>query len=117
MWGFRESLFYPFGAGIWHPWMHVGEPAAMLHAYLGIIRTTPILVIFELTGAALLAWFAWDRRLWRPGRLAVLLRTGRTDNLSDTTMPGATPGGARCLRRVQASISLTMRTLIDWLIR
>ena len=48
MWGFRESLFYPLGAGYWHPWVHVGEPAAMLAAYLHIIRTTPILVAFEV---------------------------------------------------------------------
>ena len=96
MWGFRESLFYPLGAGIWHRWMHVGEPAAMLHAYLGIIRTTPILVVFELTGAALLAWFVWDRRLWAPGQMAGFLRTGKPGDATGqphTAVTHRRPGG------------------------
>ena len=76
MWGFQESLFYPLGAGHWHTWVHVGAPGAMLAAYLEIIRTTPILVAFEVIGLALLAWFVWDRGLWRRGRLAAWLRTG-----------------------------------------
>jgi hypothetical protein len=77
MWGFQESLFYPFGAGYWHPWVHVGEPAAMLEAYLAIIRTTPILVALEAVGAFLLVWLISDRRLFEIGRLKVFLRTGR----------------------------------------
>ncbi len=77
MWGFQESLFYPLGAGYWHPWMHVGVPQAMLDAYLHIIRTTPIIVAFEVIGLGLLAWFVWDRRLWRRDRLKAWLRTGR----------------------------------------
>lgn len=77
MWGFQESLLYPLGAGYWHPWMHVGAPAAMLDAYLKIIRTTPLLVAFEVIGLVLLAWFVWDRKLWRRDRLIAWLRTGR----------------------------------------
>jgi|YNPNPStandDraft_1061719.scaffolds.fasta_scaffold24712_3 hypothetical protein len=77
MWGFRESLFYPLGAGYWHPWAHVGEPQAMLAAYLTIVRTTPLLVIFELLGLILLGWVVCDRQLWRPQRLAYFLRHGR----------------------------------------
>ncbi len=77
MWGFQESLFYPLGAGYWHPWMHVGAPQAMLDAYLHIIRTTPIIVAFEVIGLGLLAWFIWERRLWRRDRLMTWLRTGR----------------------------------------
>lgn len=77
MWGFQESLFYPLGAGYWHPWTHVGAPVAMLDAYLTIIRTTPILVAFEVIGLVLLGWFVWDRKLWRRDRLAAWLRTGR----------------------------------------
>ncbi len=77
MWGFQETLFYPLGAGYWHPWVHVGEPAAMLAAYLNIIRTTPILVAFEVIGAVLLVWFIADRRLYKRDRLRVFLRTGR----------------------------------------
>jgi hypothetical protein len=77
MWGFRESLFYPLGAGYWHPWVHVGEPAAMLDAYVTIILTTPILVAFEIIGAFLLVWLISDRRLFEIGRLKTFLRTGR----------------------------------------
>jgi len=104
MWGFRESLFYPLGAGYWHPWVHVGEPAAMLAAYLHIIRTTPILVAFEVVGAALLAWFAVDRRLWEPGRLAHFLRTGRPDNVR----PAGVQGICRALARAAAFMSASM---------
>lgn len=77
MWGFQESLFYPLGAGYWHPWVNVGEPRAMLDAYLHIIRTTPILVAFEVIGLGLMAWFVHDRQLWRRDRLMAWLRTGR----------------------------------------
>jgi len=77
MWGFQETLFYPLGAGYWHPWVHVGEPAAMLDAYVEIIRTTPILVTFEVIGLALLGWLAWDRKLGRWGRVVRFLRRGR----------------------------------------
>ena len=101
MWGFRESLLYPLGAGYWHPWVHVGEPAAMLAAYLHIIRTTPILVAFEGVGAVLLVWFAFDRRLWEPGRLARFLRTGRPDDVRPTSVAGI----SRTLARVAAFIS------------
>ena len=77
MWGFQESLFYPFGAGYWHPWVHVGEPSAMLEAYLTIIWTTPILVMFELVGALLMVWFVSDRRFFEAEGLKAFLRTGR----------------------------------------
>ena len=79
MWGFRESLFYPLGAGRWHPWVHVGEPAAMLGAYYDIVRATPILLFFELSGLALLGWFVSDRKLWQRARLVRFLRRGRVD--------------------------------------
>ena len=105
MWGFRESLFYPVGAGYWHPWVHVGEPAAMLAAYLHIIRTTPILVAFEGVGAALLAWFAIDRRLWEPDRLARFLRTGHPDDVRPATVPDF----CRALARAAAFIAAAMR--------
>jgi hypothetical protein len=113
MWGFQESLFYPLGAGHWHTWVHVGEPAAMLHAYLTIIRTTPILIVFEIAGAALLAWFIWDRRLWNPGRLAHFLHTGRPNEKPSTALPGFT----RSLKRITTSINLLARVLAGWLIR
>ncbi len=77
MWGFQESLFYPFGAGYWHPWVHVGEPQAMWSAYVEIVRTTPILIVFEVVGLGLLIWFVWDRRLWVKTRLIAWLSTGR----------------------------------------
>ena len=105
MWGFRESLFYPVGAGYWHPWVHVGEPAAMLAAYLHIVRTTPIIVAFEVMGAVLLAWFVVDRRLWEPSRLARFLRSGHPDDVH----PAGVPGFCRTLARAAASISASLR--------
>jgi hypothetical protein len=104
MWGFRESLFYPLGAGYWHPWVHVGEPAAMLAAYLHIIRTTPILVAFEGIGAVLLVWFVADRRLWEPGRLARFLHTGRPDNVRPFVIPGVSHALARAVTLISAWI-------------
>ena len=98
MWGFQETLFYPLGAGYWHPWVHVGEPAAMLAAYLDIIRTTPILVAFEVIGAALLTWFIVDRRLYQPDRLrafcarAACLRTLARQEPDAQTMTRRAPG-------------------------
>ncbi len=88
MWGFQESLFYPCGAGYWHPWVHVGAPAAMLDAYVEIVRTTPILLAFEVIGAALLVWFVWDRGLWQWPRLREFLRTGRPTTQMDSAAPG-----------------------------
>jgi hypothetical protein len=73
----------------------------MLAAYLLIIRATPILVAFELVGAALLIWFIVDRRLWEPGRLARFLRTGRPDDVR----PARVPGISRALARAAAFIS------------
>jgi hypothetical protein len=87
MWGFRESLLYPLGAGRWHPWVHVGEPAAMFSAYLEIVRTTPVLVFFEISGLALLGWFVWDCRLWQRARLARFLRSGRTESAPREPVP------------------------------
>lgn len=77
MWGFHETLLYPFGAGYWHPWRHVGGPAAMLDAYRDVIRKTPLLVFFEAAGLFLLAWFIRDRGLARRQRIVAFLRTGR----------------------------------------
>lgn len=105
MWGFTESLFYPLGAGYWHPWVHVGAPEAMLEAYIEIIRTTPILVAFEVVGLALLAWFLWDRKLWQPERLVALLCTGR---------PVAP---IRHVSRTCRSAGLFVRWLASWLLR
>lgn len=92
MWGFRETLFYPLGAGYWHPWVHVGAPGAMLAAYLDIIATTPLLIAFELSGAAALAWLIRDRSLWRSDSLGALVRTGRV----------APAGNARADRRPES---------------
>lgn len=55
---------------------HVGEPQAMWSAYAEIVRTTPILVVFEVIGLGLLIWFVWDRRLWAKTRLIAWLSTG-----------------------------------------
>jgi hypothetical protein len=87
MWGFRDSLLYPLGGGHWHPWVHVGEPAAMLAAYLDIIRTTPLLVFFEISGLALLAWLVFDRGLWGRRRWVQFLQTGRLPEQRHPSVP------------------------------
>lgn len=118
MWGFRDSLFYPLGAGHWHRWRHVGGPAAMLGAYLGVIRTAPILVVFEGLGAGLLVWFVADRRLWEPKRLGHLLRTGRP---CDARCPAYIPLDGSKSRQpwrsgpAPAGMSLPRQALRRWL--
>lgn len=72
----------------------------MLAAYINIIRTTPILVAFEVVGAALLAWFVINRRLQEPGRLARFLRTGRPDDVRSTAIASF----RRTLSRVAAFV-------------
>ncbi len=86
MWGFRESLLYPLGAGYWHPWVHVGNPGAMLGAYVDIVRDTPLLIFFELSGLALLGWFLWDRKLWQRAGWVRFLQSGRVE--ATGTRPG-----------------------------
>lgn len=77
MWKFRQTLLWPLRGRQFHRWRHVGSPAAIVNAYLDIVRKKPLLVTFEVVGAGLLAWFVIDRELWRPERLAEFARTGR----------------------------------------
>ena len=77
MWSFSQTLLWPLRGRRFHHWKHVGSPAAILDAYLKIIRDEPLLVTFEVIGAGLLGWFVADRRLWEPERLAGLVRFGR----------------------------------------
>jgi len=108
MWGFQETLLYPFGAGFWHPWVHVGEPAAMLQAYLDIVRSTPILIVFEAVGLALLGWLIWDRSLWQWPRLRQFLRTGHVA----PSQPGKSSSAARIQRRLGSFVSVVTRWLV-----
>ena len=77
MWGFTQTLLWPLLGRRFHQWQHVGSPEAIVSAYLDIIANEPKLLLFELAGAGLLAWFVTDRQLWRPDRLLAFLRTGR----------------------------------------
>ncbi|MBM4458902.1 MAG: hypothetical protein FJ011_14250 [Chloroflexi bacterium] len=113
MWGFQESLFYPIGAGYWHPWVHVGKPAAMLDAYLEIVRTTPILLVFESLGLALLAWLVWDRGLWRRPALAAFLLTGRPPVAADAGPRSPAP----TTRPAASRFRPILRWLFGWLLR
>ena len=79
MWSFSQTLLWPLRGHRFHHWKHVGSPAAILDAYLKIIRDEPLLVTFEVIGAGLLGWFVADRRLWEPERLAGLVRFGRVE--------------------------------------
>ncbi len=101
MWGFRETLFYPLGAGHWHPWVHVGTPSAMAQAYVDIIRTTPLLTAFEAAGLVALAWLVRDRRLWQRDRLKRFLRTGSFSSESSARQAEQRPTGkaAPCSER------------------
>ena len=77
MWGFTQTLFWPLRGWGWHPWQHVGTPNEMLHAYLQIIISEPILIVLDAIGALLLIWFIWDRQLLTWSRMLTFLRTGR----------------------------------------
>lgn len=77
MWGFPQTLFWPFRGRQFHQWRDVGSPAAFWQAYQHIVRTEPKLVAFELIGLGLLGWLIVDRRLYRRSRLGHFLRHGR----------------------------------------
>jgi len=63
MWGFTQTLLWPLRGWGWHQWRHVGSAREMWRAYVEIVIQEPILIVFEVVGLLLLAWFAWDRNL------------------------------------------------------
>ncbi len=77
MWGFTQTLLWPFRGLRFHQWRHVGSPGDFLEAYADVVREEPKLVLFELAGLAALCWFLVRNRLWEPARLWAFLRTGR----------------------------------------
>lgn len=77
MWGFTQTLLWPFRGRRFHQWQHVGSPEAIVQAYLRVVAKEPKLIAFEIAGACLLAWFVTDHRLWQPEQLRSFLRTGR----------------------------------------
>lgn len=79
MWGFAQTLLWPFRGRRFHQWRHVGSPHAFLAAYSEIVTTEPKLAAFELIGLGLLGWLAVDRKLYRRGRLMRFIRSGRVD--------------------------------------
>jgi len=83
MWGFRQTLLWPFLGAQFHQWREVGSPAAFLEAYISIIGDEPKLLWFELAGLALLVWLIADRKLYRKDRLGRFLRTGRVRDPAD----------------------------------
>lgn len=87
MWGFTQTLLWPFRGLRFHQWRHVGSPGDFLEAYADIVREEPKLILFELAGLAALVWFVARNRLWEPGRLWAFLRTGRPQ--------GSAAGGRR----------------------
>lgn len=76
MWGFTQTLLWPLRGLDWHPWRHVGTAQEMLNAYLEILVQEPILIVLDVIGLALLAWFVYDRRLLHPDRLRRFLASG-----------------------------------------
>lgn len=79
MWSFSQTLLWPLRGRRFHHWKHVGSPAAILNAYLKVIRDEPILVASEVIGAGLLAWFVVDRQLWQAEQIAALMKNGRVN--------------------------------------
>ncbi|MEZ4768144.1 MAG: hypothetical protein R2844_06915 [Caldilineales bacterium] len=79
MWSFSQTLLWPLRGRRFHHWKHVGSPAAILNAYVKVIRDEPLLVTFEVIGAGLLGWFVVDRKLWQTELLAELALTGRAN--------------------------------------
>ena len=77
MWGFGQTLWWPFRGWQFHQWRHVGSPEEFLDAYRDIIQNEPKLVIFELVGLLAFIGFLWQTRLWEPRRLIQFLKTGR----------------------------------------
>ncbi|HIC88457.1 MAG TPA: metal-dependent hydrolase [Anaerolineae bacterium] len=77
MWGFTQTLFWPFTGWRFHQWEFVGSPNAIWHAYLRIVVEEPKLIIFEVVGLGLLIGFARDRGLTDFHSLMLFLRTGR----------------------------------------
>jgi len=77
MWGFTQTLLWPFRGRQFHQWQHVGSPEAFLKAYREIVRTEPKLAAFELVGLGLLGWLVVDRKLWRRRQLWRFIRRGR----------------------------------------
>jgi len=77
MWGFTQTLLWPWRGRQFHQWRRVGSPAEFGQAYLDIVKHEPKLRLFEAVGLGLLAWVIIDRRLYRAGRLQAFLREGR----------------------------------------
>jgi hypothetical protein len=83
MWGFTQTLLWPLRGWGWHQWRHVGSPQEMLHAYTEIVLQEPILIVFEVLGLFLLAWFLHDRKLTDVEALLSFVRTGRFGNRAE----------------------------------
>jgi hypothetical protein len=93
MWGFGQTLWWPFRGWQFHQWRHVGSPEEFLNAYKEIIQNEPKLVIFELVGLLAFIGFVWQTRLWQPARLMQVLKTGR---LPQTAAATTRDGAERC---------------------
>jgi len=81
MWGFAQTLLWPFRGWRFHQWRHVGSPDAFVSAYKEILRKEPKLTIFELAGLLLMAWLMIDRKLYHWDRLRHFVATGRPPEL------------------------------------
>ncbi|NOZ49491.1 MAG: hypothetical protein GXP37_05495 [Chloroflexi bacterium] len=79
MWGFTQTLLWPLRGWSWHQWRHVGSVQEMLHAYTEIVLQEPILIVFEVLGLMLLAWFVVDRDLLNAAAWRQFLLTGRPE--------------------------------------
>jgi len=77
IWFFPRTFFYPLLGRRFHQWRDIGTPKDFGRAYAHLLQERPRLVLYELFGLGLLAWFVWSARLYRPTNLKRFLRTGK----------------------------------------
>jgi hypothetical protein len=77
MWKYPRTLFFPLSGGL-DSWKFMGTPAAMLDAYVEIIKR-PAIAAGELIGLALLTWVGYKTRLYRRSGVKQLLLTGKPE--------------------------------------
>lgn len=78
LWLFRNTWYWPFTGWRFHVWQKVGsEQEDIKLAYWYAFTRRPELWLWEVGGGLAGLWLIVHHRLYRPGRLWKLLRSGR----------------------------------------
>ncbi len=78
LWFFPDTFFWPLRGWRFHVWQKAGsEQEDIRWAYWYAFTRRPELWGWEVGGLVAGLWFVLSNRLYRPGRLATFLRTGR----------------------------------------